>query len=315
MDTLFPLHDVVLPPATAGQVRWSYSKRGLLFQCPRKYYYHYYGASSRTAHEDCDKNRLRELKPITNLHLRAGDIVDLVIRSYFKRPNGSGYGSWNSARLVSWALSILAQDREFNISQAAKDTSEFPSPRLWEYYRSFSDAEERYQAAMEKIRLALTNFAISDAYRLFRSTPQNVQTQETITTIVDGATAKGKIDLSLSEVDCHHILDWKIGSEGSGDDHLQVGFYGLWASTQSKIRLPIKLHMAYLAGGTLRTYSIPNDVRPRQVRARITQDLIIMRNLHPYGLSARKEAFTPCLQPKICEMCQYEPVCSPRKRK
>lgn len=315
METLFPLHDVVLPPAHATEVRWSYSKRGFLFQCPRKYYYHYYGASSRTAHDDPDKKRLRELKPITNFHLRAGDIVDLVIRTYFKRPNGSTYGSWNDARLVSWALSILAQDREFNTSSGGKHNSEFPSARLWEYYRTFSDVEERYRVACEKIRLALTNFANSEAYRIFRSTPQNVQTQETIATIVDGSTANGKIDLSLSEPHSHHILDWKIGSEGSGDDQLQVGFYGLWASTQSKIGLPIKLHMAYLAEGTLRTYSIPEDVRPRQVRARITQDLIIMRNLHPYGVSAKKEAFTPCAQPKICEMCQYEPVCSKRELK
>jgi hypothetical protein len=308
METLFPLHDVVPQPAQAGHVTWSFSKRQLLFQCPRKFYYHYYGASSRTAHGEPNKARLRELKPITNLDLRAGDIVDLVIRTYLSRADANS--TWDLTRLQKWGLAILEKDRAFNLGVNLESSREFVPPRLLEFVASFPDRDSRYEAAEQKILVGLKNFAESEAYAPFRKTGKALKTQQNITVTVDGSLAKGKIDLELSEPECHHILDWKIGSAGSADENLQVGFYGLWASKQSTIQIPIKLHMAYLADGIARTYCVPDDVHPRQVRARITQDLILMRNLHPYGTAANARAFTPCRQNRICEMCQYQSVCS-----
>lgn len=244
---------------------------------------------------------------ITNLNLRAGEIVDLVIRTFLTRPQANA--TWNVQRLQSWALSMLEKDRDYNLGRSAQN-GQYPPPKLLEFVRTFSDADARFQAARSKILTALQHFAESEAYAPFRACGDHVKVQQNIAITVDGSSAKGKIDLAVSHENLHHILDWKIGAEGSSDENLQVGFYGLWASRQAAISTPIKLHMAYLADGVVKTYDVPADVRPREVAARITQDLIVLRNLHPYGTAANAKAFTPCLQPKICEMCQYEPVCS-----
>ena len=307
METLFPLADVVPAPAVASDVQWSFSKRGMLFQCPRKFYYHYYGSSSRTANFDPHKAQLRELKTITNLNLRAGDIVDLVIRTFLTRPDANA--TWNVQRLQNWALSMLEKDRDYNIGRNVPN-GQFLPQKLLEFVRAFSDVDARFQTAKSKIFTALKHFAECESYAPFRVCGAHVKVQQNIAITVDGSSAKGKIDLAVSHENLHHILDWKIGAEGSSDENLQVGFYGLWASRQAAISTPVKLHMAYLADGVVKTYNVPAEVRPREVAARITQDLIVLRNLHPYGTAGIVKAFTPCLQPKICEMCQYEPVCS-----
>ena len=67
------------------QLKWSFSKRGILEQCPRKYYYAYYGSNLTTAKNDPQKEVLRFLKKLQNRHLRTGDILHYVIRWYLKK--------------------------------------------------------------------------------------------------------------------------------------------------------------------------------------------------------------------------------------
>ncbi|MFQ5754210.1 MAG: PD-(D/E)XK nuclease family protein, partial [bacterium] len=82
---------------------WSYSRREVLEQCPRKYYYHYYGSSSRTAETERDKEALKFLKKLSNRHMRIGKIFHLIIRTYFtKLIEGE---TWELDRLLSWAKS------------------------------------------------------------------------------------------------------------------------------------------------------------------------------------------------------------------
>ena len=43
------------------KISWSPSKMGTLKQCPRKYYYQYYGSKQLKAKEDHNKERLKYL--------------------------------------------------------------------------------------------------------------------------------------------------------------------------------------------------------------------------------------------------------------
>src|SRR5438128_51848 len=67
--------------AYAG-LKWSYSRRGSLEQCNRRYFFQYY------AHrlEDAEfRARVQFLKGVKNRHLRTGELVHLVIGTYFKK--------------------------------------------------------------------------------------------------------------------------------------------------------------------------------------------------------------------------------------
>ena len=69
--------------ASLEDIEWSHSRRSALFQCPRKYYYEYFGSNLRKAHDDPQKAKLRQLKNLKNRFERAGEILHFVIRAFF----------------------------------------------------------------------------------------------------------------------------------------------------------------------------------------------------------------------------------------
>jgi PD-(D/E)XK nuclease superfamily len=311
METLFPIDDPIPSmPSIGTRVEWSFSKRQMLFQCPRKYYYQYYGASARTAKSDSHKMELRQAKVLKNLNLRAGEIVDIVIQTFLTK---AAAREWTEDRLVSWARSILETDRCFNTSQIAQKEGAFTLPRLLEYAWQFPDTDERFQKAEAKVVTAIRNFYRSPAYSMFRAQRANVEAQKKIAIAVDGSRAVGKIDVLVVQADSMHILDWKLGRQGSADDHLQVGFYGLWAVRTQALARTVRLYMAYLGEGVVQEHTFPGALNLLSVKGRIVQDLNIMRQLHPYGAEGRPRAFTPCLQPRVCELCQFRKVCWPQE--
>ena len=64
---------------------WSYSRRGTLEQCARKYYYQYYGSILRKSNNDPQKEKLHFLKKLQNRHLRTGEILHRIIKTYLKK--------------------------------------------------------------------------------------------------------------------------------------------------------------------------------------------------------------------------------------
>ena len=288
---------------------WSFSKRQVLFQCLRKYYYLYYGANSRTARAEPLKNKLRELKGLSNVHLRSGDILDLIIRTDLRRT--SSEDPWDSDRLERWALAIFRKDQAFNrAGMPSSAGDQYPPVPLLEYHHRFKDAEERYTAAEAKLVTAIRNFSQAPAYEFYREygARAGARIQHRTQLQIDGATARGKLDLAFEGPEFFEIVDWKIGVEGGADERLQVGFYGVWAACQPEIRKPIRLSMAYLGDGKVKHFNL-EDLRPRSVRARVTQDLNVMRTLEPFGVAANARAFTPCAQPKICALCPFQRIC------
>src|SRR5260370_35659974 len=84
-----------------ADVEWSYSRRSLLEQCARRYYYAYYGANLRDAPDEPDKIRLHRLKKLQNRYTRAGKIVHLMIATYFRKAQHRDV--WTLDRLIKWA--------------------------------------------------------------------------------------------------------------------------------------------------------------------------------------------------------------------
>lgn len=310
METLFPIDDPIPSSPTGTRVDWSFSKRQTLFQCARKYYYQYYGASARTAKSEPDKKELREARALKNLNLRAGEIVDVVIQTFLSKPTAR---DWHEDRLVSWASSMVEADRKFNRGESPENGNSFTPPRLMEYLWDFPDADARLEKAKEKIVTAIRNFYRSPAYEMVRHRKGILESQKKIALYIDGSRAVGKIDVAIQDGESFHILDWKLGKQGSADEHLQVGFYGLWALRTVAASQSVRLYMAYLGEGLVIEHTFPDAVNPLAVKGRIIQDLNILRQLHPYGAEARSRAFTPCLRPRICELCQFRKVCWPRE--
>lgn len=294
------------------QLIWSFSKRGVLEQCPRKYYYEYYGSNLNTAKNDPQKEKLRFLKKLQNRHLRTGDILHYIIRWYLKKlqENEPLSLDW----LLQWAKADFQKDISFS-QQYDHGTplpdEKYPPTLLLEFYYGQLEAESLYSEAEERLIRALTNFAKSQNFAQFREgvTDPSALIEESARIKNDYFTLSGKVDIVYRKGDKYVIVDWKTGGSNSSDDSLQMLAYALWAKQKFECALDtITLHKVYLEDNTFSTFHVGEKDIAR-VEARILQDLERMQEADNYGNRGLVEAFTPCAQPKVCELCQFQEIC------
>ena len=291
---------------------WSYSRRETLERCARKYYYEYYGSKLQKAKNDPQKEKLRFLEKLQNRHLRSGDILHFVIRWYLKKLQRGKQLSLDW--LLQWALDVYRKDIKYS-QQYERGTSlsnDIRHPKLLlEFYYGLLDAESLCADTEKRLITALTNFVENQNFAQFREGAGKVsaQIEKHIHLKETHFTLRGTVDLAYSKGDKFVIVDWKIGSAGSSDDSLQMLAYAWWAKQEFELPVDrIISHRVHLADNTVSTFNVSEKALTR-VEARILQDLERMREADKYGVRGVAEAFTPCAQPKICELCQFQQVC------
>src|SRR5260370_367772 len=94
---------------TYAGLNWSYSRRESLEHCTRRYFLQYYS----TALPDSElKHRVKFLRGVKNRYLRTGELVHLVIGTYFKKLK---YGKNLSADwLTKWVRSLFLEDKKYS---------------------------------------------------------------------------------------------------------------------------------------------------------------------------------------------------------
>lgn len=311
---LFEVTGIEIPKKSKKptQLKWSFSKRGMLEQCPRRYYYHYYGSNKNIAKNDLQKENLRFLKKLQNRHLRTGDILHYIIRWYLKKFQEGEHLSLDW--LLQWALNDFRKDVKFS-QQYKRGTllsdEEYPPNLLLEFYYGQSDAESLCIESEERIIKALTNFVKSQTFSQFREgvADPSALIEESVRMKNDYFALSGKVDLAYRKNDKFVIVDWKTRGSNSSDDSLQMLAYALWAKQKFECPLDtITLHRVYLEDGIFSTFHVGEKDITR-VETRILQDLERMQEADNYGKRGLVEAFTPCAQPKICELCQFQEIC------
>jgi len=292
------------------KMKWSYSRRDELERCPRQYYYDYYGSTARLAPSEPLKQRLRELRKLSNYYLRAGNLLHLAIQTYFK----SSRGRTDNQGLIDWIVRIFRQDRDFSKAQRGNQDpgdQQHTTAYFLEFYYHLDDADTLYDEAEDRLITALTHFITSDGFAFLRFGGQQpgARVEEKVSVEDKLFGARGKVDVAFRDETGVTIADWKIGAPGRADESLQLGFYALWG-TQEYNCAPedITVYKVHLANEELVSFII-SDVELRRVRARIIQDLEKMTLLDLYGRSGAVEVFKPCDQPKICALCRYQGPC------
>lgn len=294
-------------------VEWSYSRRHMLEQCPRRYYYHYYGASARKAEAERQKERLRFLKGLSNRYLRTGQLLHLAIRTYFKKRQAGETGSFDWLR--GWVEDIYRKDRDYSRSgryEAGSSYEEHQPAVLMEYHYGLPDAEELVEQSERRLVDLLESFLKSDQFAFLRLNGgrPSAYVEKHVRVEMRNFKATGKIDLAFRPNDEQiFVCDWKTGSVNTIRDSLQLLFYALWAVAERQYSPGnVVISKASLGDGVLSTAKV-SDQDLQRGRARITQDLEKMKSLEDYGSNAFAEAFTPCGQARICELCRFQGVC------
>ncbi len=302
-----PQHDL-------AEITWSFSRRSLLEQCPRRYYYEYFGAAKRTAQEEPWKDQLRLLKDVQNRYERAGTILHRVIATFFRKAQEGKV--WDVDRLVGWGRKLFRADREYSaahaVGGACVTAGPYPPVLLHEYLYGLESADVLCDAVEEQLVLALQTFATDGVFASFRESGNHADALiEKHFRLPDlPCQVEGVIDLAYRDATDITIVDWKLGAgAGKGDDSLQMAVYALWAVDHFACRATdLHLYKAHLASGEIADFAV-NEHLLATARARIVQDAERLAAVQSYGEAATVDAFTPCLQPAICALCPFARIC------
>ena len=297
--------DALIEPRATSGIVWSYSRRQVLEQCPRRYYYQYYGSVANKAKGETQKETLKFLKTLSNRYMWAGKILHSLIRQYLL-----GLQRGEHQRLESLLNQAKATYHTGpNNSLASKQGRQRMG--LLEFYYGLGDAERLCAECEERLLVALSNFATGSAFAPFvRGGAQPEARIEEHAKLETGhSRASGRIDLSYVEGSRVVIVDWKLGGPGNADESLQLSFYALWGVQAYHCSCQdISLYRAHLCDDLIAPFPISENTL-RRTRTRILQDLERMQALDEYGKNAVVEAFSPCSQHLVCALCPFQAVC------
>jgi CRISPR/Cas system-associated exonuclease Cas4 (RecB family) len=104
------------------------------------------------------------------------------------------------------------------------------------------------------------------------------------------------------------IADWKTGKKELQDTSLQLLVYALWARQFREWDFDsVEIQKAYLASGQLEKLEY-SELHINRARARIMQDVEVLKEMDEFGKDAIKEAFA-MHKGKNCKLCPFEEIC------
>lgn len=291
-------------------LKWSYSRRESLEHCNRRYFFQYYADKL----EDAEfRARAQFLKGVKNRHLRTGELVHLVIGTYFKKLK---QGKRLSADwLAQWAKDLFREDREYSAqvrAGGAVSNRQYPPAILDEIVSEEDGYGALLSQAQEQMLTCIENFFTAAVFSEFHALGASLGSSVERKLSLHGYPVRvsGKVDLAALNDSRVTIVDWKIGrASDGGAESLQLATYGLWAMgefgvTEEKVRI---------AKGHLLSQEVVEFKADQHVfanaRVRILQDLDRMVILHRYGRSGTIEAFTPNPHKKVCGLCSFREIC------
>ena len=288
---------------------WSYSRRETLDQCTRRYFFQYYSSALESSEL---KAKVSFLKNVKNRYLRTGELVHLVISTYFKKLK---LGNTLSADwLVKWAQELFLKDRNYSVDIRAggpPSTMKFPPALLDEVLTEREGQGALLTQSEEQMVSSIKNF-FSPAFSEFRTLGALSDSYIERKLSLQGFPARvtGKVDLAAKATSCATVVDWKTGTASNGGaESLQLATYGIWASAEFKVTEgKLRIAKAYLLSEEIVEFKAYERAF-ENARVRILQDLERMVILHRYGKLGAMEAFTPNPQQGVCALCSFREVC------
>lgn len=293
---------------------WSYSKSQTLNTCSRRYYYDYFGASKKHAQGDPNKAEIVQLSNFSTRHLRAGTLLHLGIRTFYKKLL-AGEGPL-APGLAGWVRRLFESDRTasrmFCRTGTVPQGEGFQPAVLLEFVRSPKEADALFETVSERLDRAFTNFLTGPACAPYRNPDlaRDAHIEKRFKIEVSGLAIGGQVDFACRTSSGFRIVDWKIGDDAIvAPESLQLLSYALWATEALGVPLA---ELEILQVPLLGHPRDPVRVTPGMVelaRSRIIEEIEMTGALETFGRQGLVSAFTPRDHPKICALCPYREPC------
>ena len=288
---------------------WSHSRNRTFQECPRRYYYHYYG-SHNGWEDDADllSASAYRLKQLTNLPLEMGgavhDAAAFAVQSARTRGDVPGFDQlYQRVRGVLNQAYMESKDRE--------EWERRPRRRkmFHEFYYDSGLSEANIARSKERISDCLTNLLEAKSFREAVAAPY-VEVKEVegfVTFDVDGSPVHGVPDLvyRLGD-DTWTVADWKTG--GGDADWEQVAIYALYVQSRHGVDVErIVGRIEWLSQGRTDEHRFTEE-ELEKTRGRIVDSIGAMRGYleDVYANMPREmEAFPLIDDTSRCRYCNF----------
>jgi len=289
---------------------WSLSRHRTFQDCPRRYWFHYYGSWGGWSHDAPEEAReLYLLKNITNLDLCAGDTVHRAIERALE--------DWARGRkpdpeaVVLWCKQEMQRAFEDSRNERWRESPKRHA-RLFEHHYGPRPDRATLERIGAKVGTSVRAFFAGGAFARIRETnPDDWLPMETLDSFEFEGTKVFAVPDFACRADGEIILfDWKTGRKDERNVD-QVVLYTLfavakWGAERSKVRgAPVYL----LEGGAFEPQEITATDLDR-VGSLVRSSIAEMRKRleDPAGNVAPRGKFGPTPGP-VCRKCPFRGVC------
>jgi hypothetical protein len=297
-----------------NRFNWSVSRDSVFQDCPRQYYFQYYGSWGGWEFDAPD--RIRKLYILKQLKGRAmwiGQVVhDCIKRSLDNVSRGI------SVLPVEEILSIT-RDRMRQDFRSSRSGAYWDNPRhncgLYEHEYDLSVTDDQWREAADRVDRCLKIFYASDTYQHLFAVPREdfLEIEQFSKFDLDGDEVTIKLDCAIREHDSIVIYDWKTGRSEQVGLSFQMACYAYYAS--NIYRIPVKNVV------TRRFELLRNEIHEARVSEASLDELLgyirgsikDMKSLldDPEKNIASEERFTKIEKREICYRCNFLKVCQP----
>ena len=292
---------------------WSQSRRSMFRECPRKYFWNYYGAHNGWLRDAPAEARAAwRLKKISNLHMTLGNVVHDVAAEAIQRVRGGG-GVPSGPELIEAGRSRM--NRAWQQAGQLEEWERSPGrhPMMMEFYRGTGPSQDLVVLIRERLYSCLRNLPASESFREAVESPQvEVKEVDRLDFLdLEGVKLYARPDLLYRLGDAWRIVDWKTGARAAGHS-AQLRIYAVYLRERADLTAgPIIGRLEYLSDGE--SISVPITDRDIAEERRAIQDSV--EAMRTYLAEPLRNAAKPMDQFPLtdnrrwCSSCNFFELC------
>lgn len=298
-----------------NKFNWSVSRDGMFQDCPRQYYFQYYGSWGGWELDAPDRIRnLYVLKQLKHRAMWVGQVVhDCVKRSLENLSRGI------PVLPVEEILSIT-RDRMRQDFRSSRSGAYWDNPRgncgLYEHEYQLDVTDQQWRDTADQVETCLKNFYGSETYQRLCELPREdfLEIEQFSRFDLDGDEVTIKLDCAIRERDSIVIYDWKTGRSEQIGLSFQMACYAYYAS--NRYRIPVR-HVV-----TRRFELLRNEIHEERIGEASLDELLgyirgsvkDMKALldDPQKNIASEENFAKVEKKEVCYRCNFLKVCQPK---
>ncbi len=291
------------------------SRDNVFQECPRKYYFNYYGHWGGWLKDAPERVReIYVLKQLKHRPMWIGQVVhDCIARSL--QNISRGVPVLDTAEILSITRSLMRQDYRQSIQ---KQYWQNPKAHcgFFEHEYEVKVTDEQWRAAADDVDHCLKVFYDSEHYKELLNTPQadSLEVEQFSSFFIEDIELRIKLDCAVRRGEDIVIWDWKTGKKESNTGlTLQMACYAAYANDKYGVDLDRILTRRFdLHRGTVHEHTVTGaslDEIVDFIRGSFADMMAILENREEN--KAIEEKFAKVERRNVCRRCNFLKVCKP----